>query len=78
VDAISEQAAGPGEGWKTNSAGADIERLWDAKFATHSYGDTATGRQREAGTGYFDKVAHATAPDTEPAALPGAAESAPQ
>jgi hypothetical protein len=73
VDAISEQAAGPGEGWKTNSAGADIERLWDAKFATHSYGDTAAGRQREAGTGYFDRVA----PDMETVALPGATESAP-
>jgi isocitrate lyase len=34
------------------------------------------GRQREAGTGYFDQVAHAIAPDTETAALPGATESA--
>jgi hypothetical protein len=28
------------------------------------------GRQREAGTGYFDQVAHAIAPDTETAAPP--------
>jgi hypothetical protein len=76
VDAISEQAVGPGEKGKINSAWADIERLWDAKFATHSYGDTALGRQREAGTGYLDQVAHAIAPDTGTAVLPGAAESA--
>ena len=41
MNEISEQAASPG-----NPASLDIERLYDARFATHSYGDTPLGHSR--------------------------------
>ena len=51
-------------------------RLQEAEFAAESAGYTATRHQREAGTGYFDLVTQAIAPDAETMALAGSTESA--
>jgi isocitrate lyase len=51
-------------------------RLQQAEFAAESAGYTATRHQREAGTGYFDLVTQAIAPDAETMALAGSTESA--
>jgi isocitrate lyase len=51
-------------------------RLQQAEFAAEAAGYTATRHQREAGTGYFDLVTQAIAPDAETMALAGSTESA--
>ena len=50
-------------------------RLQDAEFAAESHGYTATRHQREVGTGYFDLVTSAIAPDSSTVALAGSTES---
>jgi isocitrate/methylisocitrate lyase len=51
-------------------------RLQEAEFAAEPLGYTATKHQREAGTGYFDLVTQAVAPNAETLALVGSTESA--
>ena len=51
-------------------------RLQEAEFAAEPSGYTATKHQREAGTGYFDLVTQAVAPNAETLALAGSTESA--
>jgi isocitrate lyase len=51
-------------------------RLQEAEFAAEPLGYTATRHQREAGTGYFDLVTQAIAPDAETTALAGSTEAA--
>jgi isocitrate lyase len=51
-------------------------RLQEAEFAAEPLGYTATRHQREAGTGYFDLVTQAIAPDAETQALAGSTEAA--
>ena len=50
-------------------------RLQDAEFAAEPAGYTATRHQREVGTGYFDLVTSAIAPDASTVALTGSTES---
>jgi isocitrate lyase len=51
-------------------------RLQEAEFAAERSGYTATRHQREAGTGYFDLVTQAVAPQSETVALAGSTEAA--
>ena len=51
-------------------------RLQEAEFAAEPLGYTATKHQREAGTGYFNLVTQAVAPNAETLALAGSTESA--
>jgi isocitrate lyase len=51
-------------------------RLQEAEFAAEPLGYTATRHQREAGTGYFDLVTQAIAPNAETTALAGSTEAA--
>ena len=51
-------------------------RVQEAEFAAEPLGYTATKHQREAGTGYFDLVTQAVAPNAETLALAGSTESA--
>jgi isocitrate lyase len=51
-------------------------RLQEAEFGLEPLGYTATRHQREAGTGYFDLVTQAIAPDAETTALSGSTEAA--
>ncbi|RJL31596.1 isocitrate lyase [Bailinhaonella thermotolerans] len=48
--------------------------LQEAEFAAESQGYTATRHQREVGTGYFDLVSTAIAPDSSTTALKGSTE----
>ncbi|GAA3191102.1 isocitrate lyase [Nonomuraea roseoviolacea] len=48
--------------------------LQEAEFAAESRGYTATRHQREVGTGYFDLVSTAVAPDSSTTALKGSTE----
>jgi isocitrate lyase len=50
-------------------------RLQEAEFAAQPRGYTATRHQREAGTGYFDLVTQAIAPQAETVALAGSTET---
>ncbi len=50
-------------------------RLQDAEFASEADGYTATRHQREVGTGYFDLVTSAIAPNSATTALAGSTES---
>jgi isocitrate lyase len=50
-------------------------RLQEAEFAAEARGYTATRHQREAGTGYFDLVTQAIAPQAETVALAGSTET---
>jgi isocitrate lyase len=50
-------------------------RLQDAEFAAEPAGYTATRHQREVGTGYFDLVTSAIAPDASTVALADSTES---
>ncbi|MFC4530669.1 isocitrate lyase [Sphaerisporangium dianthi] len=49
--------------------------LQEAEFAAERQGYTATRHQREVGTGYFDLVSTAVAPDSSTVALKGSTES---
>lgn len=50
--------------------------LQEAEFAAERRGYTATRHQREVGTGYFDLVSTAVAPDSSTTALKGSTEEA--
>ncbi|GAB3147336.1 isocitrate lyase [Microbispora hainanensis] len=50
--------------------------LQEAEFAAERHGYTATRHQREVGTGYFDLVSTAVAPDSSTTALKGSTEEA--
>jgi len=50
-------------------------RLQDAEFGAEANGYTATRHQREVGTGYFDLVASAIAPNSSTVALAGSTEA---
>jgi isocitrate lyase len=50
-------------------------RLQESEFAAEPHGYTATRHQREAGTGYFDLVTQAIAPQAETVALAGSTEA---
>ncbi|MFC6084076.1 isocitrate lyase [Sphaerisporangium aureirubrum] len=50
-------------------------RLQEEEFAAERNGYTATRHQREVGTGYFDLVSTAVAPDSSTVALKGSTES---
>ncbi|MEV5743210.1 isocitrate lyase [Microbispora rosea] len=50
--------------------------LQEAEFAAEQRGYTATRHQREVGTGYFDLVSTAVAPDSSTTALKGSTEEA--
>lgn len=50
-------------------------RLQEEEFAAESRGYTATRHQREVGTGYFDMVSTAVAPDSSTVALKGSTEA---
>ncbi|WP_182902411.1 isocitrate lyase [Microbispora sp. H10830] len=50
--------------------------LQEAEFAAEGRGYTATRHQREVGTGYFDLVSTAVAPDSSTTALKGSTEEA--
>ncbi|MEV7806723.1 isocitrate lyase [Microbispora sp. NPDC088329] len=50
--------------------------LQEAEFAAERLGYTATRHQREVGTGYFDLVSTAVAPDSSTTALSGSTEEA--
>jgi isocitrate lyase len=60
-------------GYATEDMSAYV-RLQEAEFAAEAAGYTATKHQREAGTGYFDLVTQAIAPDAETIALAGSTE----
>ncbi|GHH69784.1 isocitrate lyase [Streptosporangium violaceochromogenes] len=49
--------------------------LQEAEFAAEAHGYTATRHQREVGTGYFDLVSTAIAPDSSTTALKGSTEA---
>ncbi|MFI7415787.1 isocitrate lyase [Nonomuraea sp. NPDC049684] len=61
------------QGYATDGMTAYVE-LQEAEFAAESRGYTATRHQREVGTGYFDLVSTAVAPDSSTTALKGSTE----
>ena len=61
-------------GYATEGMPAYI-RLQESEFAAEPRGYTATRHQREAGTGYFDLVTQAIAPQAETIALAGSTEA---
>jgi isocitrate lyase len=62
-------------GYADRAMSAYVE-LQEAEFAAESRGYTATRHQREAGTGYFDRVSTALNPDSATLALAGSTETA--
>ena len=61
-------------GYATEGMPAYI-RLQESEFAAEARGYTATRHQREAGTGYFDLVTQAIAPQAETIAMAGSTEA---
>jgi isocitrate lyase len=61
------------QGYAADGMTAYVE-LQEAEFAAESRGYTATRHQREVGTGYFDLVSTAVAPDSSTTALRGSTE----
>jgi isocitrate lyase len=61
-------------GYADRAMSAYVE-LQEAEFAAESRGYTATKHQREAGTGYFDRVSTALNPDSATLALVGSTEA---
>ncbi|WP_327582634.1 isocitrate lyase [Nonomuraea sp. NBC_00507] len=61
------------QGYANDGMTAYVE-LQEAEFAAESRGYTATRHQREVGTGYFDLVSTAVAPDSSTTALKGSTE----
>ncbi|WP_336205226.1 isocitrate lyase [Nonomuraea sp. LPB2021202275-12-8] len=61
------------QGYATEGMSAYVD-LQEAEFAAESQGYTATRHQREVGTGYFDLVSTAVAPDSSTTALKGSTE----
>jgi isocitrate lyase len=62
------------KGYAERGMSAYVE-LQEAEFADEDAGYTATRHQREVGTGYFDLVSTAIAPDSSTTALSGSTES---
>jgi isocitrate lyase len=62
-------------GYAERAMSAYVE-LQEAEFAAERHGYTATKHQREAGTGYFDRVSTALNPDSATLALAGSTEAA--
>ena len=61
-------------GYADRAMSAYVE-LQEAEFAAEAQGYTATKHQREAGTGYFDRVSTALNPDSATLALVGSTEA---
>jgi isocitrate/methylisocitrate lyase len=61
------------QGYATEGMTAYVD-LQEREFASESRGYTATKHQREVGTGYFDLVSTAIAPDSSTTALKGSTE----
>jgi isocitrate lyase len=61
------------QGYATDGMSAYVN-LQEAEFAAEAQGYTATRHQREVGTGYFDLVSTAVAPDSSTTALKGSTE----
>ncbi|GAA2646633.1 MULTISPECIES: isocitrate lyase [Nonomuraea] len=61
------------QGYASDGMTAYVE-LQEAEFAAEQRGYTATRHQREVGTGYFDLVSTAIAPDSSTTALKGSTE----
>ncbi|MFI9591825.1 isocitrate lyase [Nonomuraea sp. NPDC052265] len=61
------------QGYATDGMTSYVE-LQEAEFAAEARGYTATRHQREVGTGYFDLVSTAVAPDSSTTALKGSTE----
>ncbi|MDP9842042.1 isocitrate lyase [Streptosporangium lutulentum] len=61
------------QGYAGEGMSAYVE-LQEAEFAAEAHGYTATRHQREVGTGYFDLVSTAIAPDSSTTALRGSTE----
>ncbi|MCA2226440.1 isocitrate lyase [Nonomuraea aurantiaca] len=61
------------QGYASDGMTAYVD-LQEAEFAAESRGYTATRHQREVGTGYFDLVSTAIAPDSSTTALRGSTE----
>jgi isocitrate lyase len=61
------------QGYATEGMSAYVN-LQEAEFAAEAQGYTATRHQREVGTGYFDLVSTAVAPDSSTTALKGSTE----
>ncbi|MFC5829656.1 isocitrate lyase [Nonomuraea insulae] len=61
------------QGYAADGMSAYVE-LQEAEFAAEARGYTATRHQREVGTGYFDLVSTAVAPDSSTTALKGSTE----
>ncbi|MEV4178753.1 isocitrate lyase [Nonomuraea sp. NPDC049709] len=61
------------QGYAADGMTAYVE-LQEAEFAAEARGYTATRHQREVGTGYFDLVSTAVAPDSSTTALKGSTE----
>ncbi|MEU8248350.1 isocitrate lyase [Nonomuraea sp. NPDC048916] len=61
------------QGYAADGMTAYVE-LQEAEFAAESRGYTATRHQREVGTGYFDLISTAVAPDSSTTALKGSTE----
>ncbi|MGI5291599.1 isocitrate lyase [Nonomuraea polychroma] len=61
------------QGYANEGMTAYVE-LQEAEFAAEARGYTATRHQREVGTGYFDLVSTAVAPDSSTTALKGSTE----
>lgn len=62
------------KGYAERAMSAYVE-LQEAEFAAEARGYTATKHQREAGTGYFDRVSTALNPDSATLALVGSTEA---
>ena len=62
------------QGYADRAMSAYVE-LQEAEFAAEARGYTATKHQREAGTGYFDRVSTALNPDSATLALVGSTEA---
>ncbi len=63
------------DGYAQRAMSAYVE-LQEAEFAAESRGYTATRHQREAGTGYFDRVSTTLNPESATVALAGSTETA--
>ncbi|HUR03789.1 MAG TPA: isocitrate lyase [Nonomuraea sp.] len=61
------------QGYASDGMTAYVD-LQEAEFAAESRGYTATRHQREVGTGYFDLISTAVAPDSSTTALRGSTE----
>jgi isocitrate lyase len=73
--ALNESMFALAHGYARDDMSAYV-KLQEAEFELEPFGYTATRHQREAGTGYFDLVTQAIAPNAETMALAGSTEQA--